>query len=426
MKTETLYDTHHTLLVADDDPIFLKLLTTFLEKEGFQVLGAQSGREAVDLTMTHQPPLVLLDAHMPDTDGITACRQIKEAFPEADVQVLIITASTDDQLIEAAFDAGASDYINKPINWRLLKHKVHYELKMATNFQALTRSEHRFRVLFEQAPVAYAVLDDHGIIQNGNPALMSLLQTQTIKGLPFTEFLAETCVTTFEQDWRTLLQDGILDDRIYVLRTEPPHHVHFSARLTPSLQTGSREALCILEDITEQVLNTQQLEQLAATDPLTGLLNRRTFDQQFQNNLISCRQANAPLSLILLDIDHFKHINDTFGHPVGDEVLTHLSKTLQTLLHRSTDSAYRLGGEEFAILLPETDEHGAIKVAERIRQHLAEAPAQTSAGTIPFTISAGVATASPGADLTPDKLLKAADEALYRAKRNGRNRTETA
>jgi two-component system cell cycle response regulator len=159
----------------------------------------------------------------------------------------------------------------------------------------------------------------------------------------------------------------------------------------------------------------EQAELLATTDGLTGLLNRRTFNAQLQGRLREAQRYNRPLSLLLLDVDHFKKVNDTYGHPAGDAVLRGIAALAQKQA-RETDIVARYGGEEMALILPETDGHGAHAIAERIRKAVAAASHPSERGAIQVTLSIGVATwPGPGAD-----------KALYRAKQAGRNRVTAA
>jgi diguanylate cyclase (GGDEF)-like protein len=167
----------------------------------------------------------------------------------------------------------------------------------------------------------------------------------------------------------------------------------------------------------------EQAERLATTDGLTGLLNRRTFNSQLQGRLREAQRYNHALSLLLLDIDHFKKVNDTHGHPAGDAVLRGVAGLAQGQA-RETDIVARYGGEEMALILPETDAKGALAIAERIRKAVAAASHATERGSLQVTVSVGLAT-WPGWD-SPDDLLEAADKALYRAKQAGRNRVLAA
>ena len=163
-----------------------------------------------------------------------------------------------------------------------------------------------------------------------------------------------------------------------------------------------------------------ELLRLANIDNLTGLSNRRIILEAGQRELEHYQRYHRPLSLFVLDIDHFKQVNDTYGHAAGDQVLIKLAEASRRLL-RATDMCGRLGGEEFIGLLPETPTDQAYTVAERMRETLAETPVATPAGEIRFTVSIGIATAIAD-DRSIDDLIRAADEAMYEAKAAGRNR----
>ncbi len=164
----------------------------------------------------------------------------------------------------------------------------------------------------------------------------------------------------------------------------------------------------------------EQAELLAITDGLTGLLNRRTFDERLQNRLREAQRYERPLSLLLLDVDHFKKVNDAHGHPAGDAVLRGVAKVAQAQA-RETDIVARYGGEEMALILPQTDARGAQAIAERVRRAVEAAAHATEQGRLRVTVSIGIATWTGGDD-GPGALLEAADKALYRAKQAGRNR----
>jgi len=166
----------------------------------------------------------------------------------------------------------------------------------------------------------------------------------------------------------------------------------------------------------------RELTRLATTDPLTETLNRRAFLERADAAFSFCRRDDKPLSAIMLDIDHFKRVNDGFGHAAGDAVLRGFAVRVAPIL-RGMDIFGRLGGEEFAIVLPGLELQGAVKVAERIRETVIAAPMPTDQGSIPITSSFGAACARQS-DAEFAALLHRADEALYAAKSNGRDRVE--
>lgn len=186
----------------------------------------------------------------------------------------------------------------------------------------------------------------------------------------------------------------------------------------------SRYAVELEQEIAERQKAEAQLLELATTDSLTGLHNRRHFMESAQQELDRARRYQTPLSLALLDADHFKAVNDRYGHPVGDQALQMLAATGRRLL-RDIDLFARIGGEEFAILLPQTDQAAAWMVADRLRQAIMEQPIATELGSLYLTVSLGLASLDPAtADLAD--LIRRADLALYQAKQNGRNRVESA
>lgn len=179
--------------------------------------------------------------------------------------------------------------------------------------------------------------------------------------------------------------------------------------------------LVSLVDVTSRVAREQQLNQAAGTDPLTGLANRRRFDERGAEMVELALRHQRPLSLLMIDLDHFKLVNDQYGHAVGDEVLVRMARLLEVTL-RTGDLPVRLGGEEFVALLPETDAGQAREAAERIREAVENAPLMLAdSRLVVFTVSIGVATLVEGGSALT-KLLGSADAALYRAKRSGRNR----
>jgi diguanylate cyclase (GGDEF)-like protein len=182
--------------------------------------------------------------------------------------------------------------------------------------------------------------------------------------------------------------------------------------------------LMLLRDVTERKQYEQKLKLLAVTDPLTGIFNRRHFFTLAEREWQRSRRAGGPLSIILFDVDHFKAVNDTYGHRVGDQVLQTLTQRCKTIL-RAYDVIGRYGGEEFVILLPETSISRASQVGERLRSAVAEPPFETSAGPARVTISVGVACLEPPAELSLDKLIDQADLAIYEAKRRGRDQVFT-
>jgi diguanylate cyclase (GGDEF)-like protein/PAS domain S-box-containing protein len=182
----------------------------------------------------------------------------------------------------------------------------------------------------------------------------------------------------------------------------------------------------VMVDVTESHRLRQELERLATTDPLTGLSNRRAFLMRARQEIERAVRNGRPMSVVMIDVDHFKAVNDRYGHDIGDLVLQSVAATVEGGLRNSADVAARFGGEEFVLLLPETTVSGAQQLAERIRVAFERAVVETEQGAVRFTASFGVEAFRSDVDVAIDTVLKRADDALYRAKASGRNRVHLA
>ncbi len=282
----------------------------------------------------------------------------------------------------------------------------------------LERSEARYRLLAEHAADVIVTLDREGRFVYVSPSVFNLLgyTPEQLTGRPLSDITAqEGCPrpgTVVELTIRR--QDG------------STRWAEVSTAALPEDPGDGAVLVCVFRDISERKRLETDLKQLATTDGLTGAYNRRFFVEICQQELLQAGRRFRPTSLLLMDIDHFKRVNDRFGHAAGDQVLRRVVETGRSTL-RSEDVIGRIGGDEFAVLLPSTTLEQAAKVAERLRSTYEQLAVPTRSGTVTFTVSCGVAEWKPHFQ-TVEELLQRADCALYMAKNAGRNcvRTEEA
>lgn len=220
-----------------------------------------------------------------------------------------------------------------------------------------------------------------------------------------------------------LISDGVEAEAFFPNMGEDGRWLHFTAAPLRDFELKLTGAIETLQDITDQRKAQSALEQLASRDGLTGIANRRCFDETIDLEWTRRRTDSQCLSLLMLDIDHFKAYNDTYGHPAGDRCLQQIANALEQLLLRPNDNVARFGGEEFAVILPGSDAEGAIVVAERILDRVAELAIPHSGeegGHV--TLSIGISTSQTRTDMSLESLISSADKALYKAKQGGRNR----
>jgi two-component system cell cycle response regulator len=445
------------VLVVDDILSNVKLLEAKLTAEYFEVVCAYNGVDALARIAQHAPDIVLLDVMMPGMDGFEVCRRIKSDPKTAYIPVVMVTALDQPSDRVAGLDAGADDFLTKPVDDAALFARVRslVRLKMMTD-------ELHMR---ETTGQNMGLLDPTGTLQEADPSGRILIIEDRPESVAWFSGALKprneiATVDTFEE---TLVRVRGGDyDLIVVslgmrgfdglrlcsqLRSIPearnvPILVVVSEgdrrKLTQALEMGVNDYLTRPVDRNELVArvrtqlrkkryqdrlrrNVQLSLEMAITDQLTGLHNRRYMTSHLDNLMTQAARTGKPLAFVIMDIDHFKAVNDGHGHDIGDEVLREFAKRLGANI-RGIDLACRYGGEEFVVVMPETNATFAYAVAERLRKSIETTPIEISRapGKLAITISIGIA-ASEGEGDTAEALLRRADQALYSAKRNGRN-----
>jgi two-component system cell cycle response regulator len=446
------------VLVVDDILANVRLLEAKLTSEYFEVCTAMNGADALEAVDSFKPDIILLDVMMPGIDGIEVCRRIKSDPKSQHIPVIMVTALDQIEDRVRGLEAGADDFVTKPVNDAALfcRLKSLVRLKMLIDELRGRNDDHidgahdqqPIDLSHEEADANVVVVDNRGIIADRIKDSLGSIH----KLLPVTE-PSEVIKLAQEKDIDLFIVSFDLMDhdslrlcsqlrsfertrQIPILVVSDPED---QSRLMRALDMGVNDYLHRPLDklelkarVNTQIkrkrytdrlrFNVTRSMELAVTDPLTGLYNRRHMDKQLEIHVTNAAARGKPVSLLTVDVDFFKPINDTHGHDVGDRVLQELAVRLKAQV-RAIDLCCRMGGEEFVVILPETDLQVGFTVAERLRRNIASKPFNAGAkqGPLSITVSIGVAAYETAAD-TPASILKRADEALYEAKRAGRNR----
>lgn len=452
------------VLVVDDLPVNVKLLEAKLLVEYYDVITAGDGPSAIQAVIEQAPDIVLLDVMMPGMDGYEVCAALKANPVTTHVPVVMVTALNEVRDRVRGLEAGADDFLTKPVNDVALFARIRslVRLKRASD-EWRAREATAVELGITGATLDSVDEDAPGRILIAVNGLWDYEKTVDVlreegHRVDTAETDAAVLSMAVEHDYGLVtLSDGDSDrdgDALRVcsqLRSNPEtRHIPIllivpdgaEPRLAKALELGVNDYLVRPIDRDELIARTRTQirrkryeERLrenfaasvnaAVTDSLTGMYNRRYLTSHFQRLSRRLRGSAKPVSLIVLDVDRFKAVNDTWGHDVGDEVLREIAKRIQSNL-RGFDTAVRYGGEEFVVLLPDTPLAAAAAAAERLCRAIAAAPMSISADPagLSVTVSLGVASAIDTLDL--DDLIKRADEAMYRAKQEGRDRVVVA
>ena len=444
------------ILVVDDIEANVRLLQAKLSAEYYDVLTASDGATALASAAADQPDLILLDVMMPGLDGFEVCRRLKDDAATRHIPVVLITALDGREDRITWLEAGADDFLTKPVDDVILFARVKSLTRLKSVIEELRKREESGRRLglLEGAAARVRAGGGRVLIVDDSPRQAEriagelagehrpMIEADAAKALavargPVDLIIVNAASTGFD-GLRFVAQarSDVSSRSLPILAVVDPHD---KARLVKALDLGVNDILARPIDPQELAARSRTLIrhkrytdflrdrldhslEMAVTDPLTGLHNRRYMAGQLEPLVAHAARGGAPAAVLVLDIDHFKAINDTFGHDCGDEVLREFAVRLATNV-RAVDLPCRFGGEEFVVIMPETGVEDAHRIAERIRGHVAGSPFRVLDGreALQVTISIGVA-ATSGAGDTAEALLKRADEALYDAKQSGRNR----
>ena len=292
--------------------------------------------------------------------------------------------------------------------------------------ESVRQSELKLRSILESAPYPIMILDPESMkVLYANRSTYQLFEFPQEKSLTEISDMNSFWIQAEDRDTvlRLIAEDGDIRNREMLMKTARGKMFWALLSATPMDFGGDRALFVSLLDVTDKKLIQEELERLATTDPLTGIFNRRSFFDTANKEIRRSVRYNYPFTLLMLDIDHFKRVNDSYGHAFGDQVIQRFTEVVNECL-REEDLFGRVGGEEFAVILVAADLEGALTVAERIRENWQQSELQTEGKNVSFTVSIGVAELRNPRE-SVDMVMERADKALYVAKEEGRNRVRT-
>lgn len=448
------------ILVVDDIEANRRLLQAKLEAQYFTVIQAENGLQALEKAVSEKPDIILLDVMMPGMDGYEVCQRLKASESTCQIPVVMVTALSDPEDRIRGLDAGAEDFLTKPVDDFQLMSRVtalmryssvvnELRQRQASGLRAglsdMTDSEDVDR------PARIFVVDDNlrtatrmaTMLRDGGHTATTLAEAGGMSNLA--EEGVDILILSMSSnnfDALKLCAHFKMSESTRAITMILACDPHDTQRASKGLEIGASDVILapfdkqeLLARVRTQTRRFRYLEmlrqrvdrglELSVIDQLTGLYNRRYMTSQMGQWMQRSVMGGKELSIMALDIDHFKVVNDTHGHDAGDEVLVELANRLRENL-RPMDVICRPGGEEFLVIMPETPGDLACAAAERVRRAMVEEPFVISSHAEPIdvTISAGVSTIS-GPDDTMADFMKRADTALYSAKHGGRNRVES-
>jgi diguanylate cyclase (GGDEF)-like protein len=417
-----------TVLYVEDDRQTRELYSENLKKRVKELYTAEDGHEGFNKYLEEKPDIIITDIQMPSSTGIEMARKIREI--DENIPIIVTTAYNTVELLTESLHLDISGYLVKPINNKQLLSKLKTR---AEAIIAKKEEDNKYKMLqaIINADSHLLAVTDLDEIIFANNTFMNFFNVEACsefnkKYTKFVdifmeqeEFIHKGQLKENEDFMELMLRTPATKRNVIVFDFNKFTPKAFYLKLTPIDRKNNKDIyLCTLIDISLMTQEKAQLQNKVYFDNLTNIYNRNKLDEVFEQELEHARRYKTPFSMILIDIDHFKSFNDTYGHLIGDEVLVKLAKTINKIT-RKTDTFGRWGGEEFIMVLPNTTKENAAIVAEHLRLDVEKIKHPIAGG---ITASFGVAQYEEGDN--EESLYIKSDEALYKAKENGRNRVE--
>jgi len=343
------------LLVVDDDIVIRTMIMKALQKQGFDTIEAPNGAEGIELFRQHRPDLVLLDVIMPVMNGFEACRQMREVDPERTVPIIMLTGLDDIASVDKSFDAGATDFISKPINWSLFIQRVRYSLKSRDMDFELRKNRHRVDYALKVAMLGYWDWDLTSGQFSFPAGVLEMLGIDRNKEITFEELLNyvpdedRDRVAHAFNDARSRGTQFVIEHRIHGIDNKE-RYVYQQCDVIMGDDKKPRYILGTIQDITSLKRAEDMILHQAYHDLLTDLPNQTLFKERLTHAIKVAEHANHQVAVVLMDIDRFQLINDSLGQDIGNELLVAFAGFLIGFMNEG-DTVARISGNEFALLI---------------------------------------------------------------------------
>jgi diguanylate cyclase (GGDEF)-like protein len=413
------------VLVIDDDPLIRLLARDNMEKIGLQVVEAADAVSGLAAIAACAPDIILLDVVMPGASGFEACRQARQLPNMEFCPIVMLTALEDTDAVTLAYEAGATDFIGKPINWQLLQHRVRFILKAAASFRSVLKSDAQMANAQRISSVGsweWSVAEDY--ISWSNEMYRICEVSPAAFGQNYRSFLAlvhPADQPRVEQAVRAALEHGASYDLEHrLLRCDGAVRiVHGKADVTFDAAGKAQSMNGTLQDITPRKLAEERIHYLANYDELTDLPNRNLLQDRLNQAINAARREAQRVIVLCLNLDGFKFVNDSYGHAVGDSLLQAVAARIKGAV-RASDTVGRSGGDEFVLILPGfADNRDVLGSVQRALDLFAE-PFLVDERELHVTPSIGVCL-YPDDGEDAELVLKNADVAMHEARESGRN-----
>ncbi len=423
-QVSTVSNQNKRILLVDDDISFRLITSTVLTAASFLVDEASTGKQALEKIKYHKPNLILLDAIMDHLDGFETCQLIRKISGMADIPIIMSTGLGDIDSINRAFGSGATDFIEKPINYSILTHRLNFMLRAGQNATELRNSKLQLTVAQRIARLGYWVWD---VNQNQLKISEQLANLCNINLQTFDATL-EGFIELILPEEQNIVREMILEAPYsnavqhieYRLKINPSEFIFVHQEMVKVIENGHPIITGTVQDISQRKAGERKIHNLAYFDHLTGLASRTYYQEHIQTIIKTATNRNEKFAFLFLDLDGFKDINDSVGHNLGDQLLKIIAQRVQGVI-RDADFAARLGGDQFCMLLNDvSNDEFVSEVAQRCLLKINE-PLFLNQQQIKPRASIGIAI-FPRDGKNEVQLMKAADTAMYAAKRAGKQR----